>query len=873
VPSPWSVELLRFAAAFATFLVAAAGTSMLLLRPSLVTTSGRTRLSWSGALLAIGTAALLSGSRMTPSDHPLLAVLGGVGVVLLALGVVGCRLDRQVASGVLFASFFFAVALVFSVNHREAEGSWAQAAGALSLGAALVVTGRRSIATRVAIAASGTLLVVVLAVSVGLFAVIGSTVERQALERLEGRAKTEADQVADGRIADSVRSARVVASALERQDLTGIAHSPVHVLELDALLEDLARTDFLYSRGPLLFLNADHAVVASTGIEAGEAVVLSGRAIVRAAMDQPDGLGAVLMVGQEALAVGAYPVRAPGTTGVPEVVGVAVAGAALDNGYLNTRVANDPDLGIGIFGRDSVIARFDRAGSPIDAMERVGRAAITSGVSVSGRTGRSLIAAQPVLSGDTPVVAVVTVTPTTVVDETQRSLLQTLFLVAMGTALLGLVAAFAVGHRIGGGLARLTAAAEGIQGGDLSARSAVSSDDEVGLLSGTFNAMAGSIESLADDLRRSIDEEVALRNRLETVVAGMSDALLAVDVDGRITTFNRAAEVLTGVSASSVTGEIVDEVMSLADRQGRDLSDRLAQPSPTPWTEMTVIERPDGKQVPVALSAGPVRGPHDELAGAVFVLRDMRREQEIERMKTEFLSNISHELRTPLTPIKGYAEMLRLRELPREQATKFLEGILESSERLERVIDMLVSFAAIEAGHLTLRVEPVNVRALLESVAMRWGHKTDQLHPVTHWVGRNVPDIVLDRRLIERSLDELVDNAVKYSPAGGGIELEANVAPAGRGPTVEISVRDHGVGIPPDRLESIFGDFSQADGSSTRRFGGLGLGLAFVQRIVDAHGGRLRCRSVVGRGSTFVVSLPVVQASPPASAERELVSR
>ena len=184
----------------------------------------------------------------------------------------------------------------------------------------------------------------------------------------------------------------------------------------------------------------------------------------------------------------------------------------------------------------------------------------------------------------------------------------------------------------------------------------------------------------------------------------------------------------------------------------------------------------------MALSAGAVRGPGDELAGAVFVLRDMRREQEVERMKREFLSNISHELRTPLTPIKGYAEMLRLREVPREQAEKFLEGILESSDRLERVIDMLVSFAAMEAGQLTLRVEPVKLRALLENVAMRWKHKGDALHPVTHWVGRNVPDVVLDRRLIERSLDELVDNAVKYSPAGGGIELEAHLAQNGAGP-------------------------------------------------------------------------------------------
>jgi signal transduction histidine kinase len=227
-------------------------------------------------------------------------------------------------------------------------------------------------------------------------------------------------------------------------------------------------------------------------------------------------------------------------------------------------------------------------------------------------------------------------------------------------------------------------------------------------------------------------------------------------------------------------------------------------------------------------------------------------------MKTELLSNISHELRTPLTPIKGYAEMLRLRDIPRPQAERFLERILESTDRLERVIDMLVSFAAIEAGCLSLRVEPVDLRALLANVAERWTRRADDGQPITKWVGRNLPDVVLDRRLVERALDELVDNALKYSPGGGAVALEAHLSSNGHGAGVEITVCDHGVGIPKDQLAAVFADFSQLDGSSTRQFGGLGLGLAFVQRIVRAHDGTLRCTSAPGEGSTFSISLPVV---------------
>jgi len=232
--------------------------------------------------------------------------------------------------------------------------------------------------------------------------------------------------------------------------------------------------------------------------------------------------------------------------------------------------------------------------------------------------------------------------------------------------------------------------------------------------------------------------------------------------------------------------------------------------------------------------------------------------RELESMKAEFLANISHELRTPLTPIRGYAELLRSREIPRPQAVKLLESILQSTARLERVIDMLVSFAAIEAGGISLCVEPVNLRLLLKNVAERWARRADAAHPIAKWVGRNMPEVMVDRQLLERSLDELVDNAVKYSPRGGAVALEARLSSTGQDAQVEITVRDHGVGMPEQQLDAVFVDFFQLDGSSTRQVGGLGLGLAFVQRVVRAHDGELQCTSVSGAGSTFSIFLPLM---------------
>ena len=860
---------LRFAVEFATFLVAVTGAAVLVFRPELIGARSRTRASLAIGFVALAAAAFLHGSLLADSDDASLVVLRGIGIALLAFGNVGLTEDRTTRRMLWGALVLLAIAEGATAIEADVAAAWARALAAVGLGAVLVVSARRSIPARVAVGTLATLLIVVLAVSVALSVVIADNVEREAVRRIELRARAEAEQIQSTARREAVSSAKLVALSLSGNRaalLRSLAADPVPNAQIQGDIAALVNEGLVVTDGPVLYVSTQKKVLAQMGLDKDASGVLElagSRAVEEVAQGPSESASQVQVVGRQALAVGAHAVKVASPDG-SQLVGVLVASQSLNLGYLATRVESDPTVALALAGRDRVIASWRSELLPDDETLQVARRALgnpQTGASLV--TANSFLAAKAVLGPqDQPVLAVVGSTPRTTVDNTRNSLFQTLFVVALVTALGAFAVALFVGERIGAKLRRLTAAAKGIQQGDLSVRATVASEDELGVLGSAFDSMASSIESLATDLRQAADEEARLRGRLEAVVSGMGEALLAVDPHGRVITFNDAAEDLFDVPVSQVLGRPLLDVVTITSERGADLTARLARPTPGSWSEAALVIRPNGTSVPVALSAGGLRGSRGDVAGGVYVIRDMRREREVERMKTEFLSNISHELRTPLVPIRGFAELLRSRAVPKAQAEEFLDRILESSSELERVVELLVSVAADEAARLTLRKEPVEVRQMLEAVVERWKDKVDGRHEINRRVSRRLPTIVGDRRLLERSLDELVDNAVKYSPEGGKVTVSAAVSGNGDGPAVSISIRDEGVGIPPERLQDIFEDFAQADSSATREFGGLGLGLAFVRRIVRAHRGQLLCESAPGKGSTFSMVLPVAPVAP-----------
>ena len=876
---------LGFAAEFMLFLASVAGLGVVV-RAKLLAGERAGQVLLALGFTGLGIASFLHGSLLQPNGLGAEVIVPRLlGLVLLVVGALrsgDTDARRQIGLAVALLAVSEAVTVVPTVGDIDWLADGARALGALGLGAALLTASQRSISARVAASATGTILLVVLAVSVALSAVVIDNVEEEALLRIESRAAAEAAEIE--RTADDAKlSARLGALVLSSSARPGDVSRLVTLAEdpssdEGALAGNELRTDLgriaqtLVFQGAILaYVTSEGVVVGGVGVESPAVQIdIAGSEVVREAIAAQSGdLGAPAVIAGEAVAAAASPVSVM-VNGRARFVGVVFAAEPFDAGYLALRRDSDRTLSLALVGRDSVLASTGSP-PPASALTSAASAVLDGGEATRRVVGGDLfLAAEAVTRGTEPVFAVVVTAPTTLVAQTRQQLFQTLFLVALGAALVALVLAALVGERIGAGLRRLTQTAGEIRTGNLDARAGLNTADELGTLGDAFDSMAVALGDMTGELRSAAVDEARLRSRMEAVVAGMGEALMAIDAAGLVTDFNAAAEELFDRPSSEVCGSSVSSLRLLGP-QGEDLTDRLAVPRLEPWNIVATVVRRDATLIPVAVSCGAVRGPVGEIAGGVVVLRDLRPEREVERMKTEFLANISHEWKTPLTPIKGYASMLSTRPLSREKTQDFASEILVSAGKLERVISRLVNFATVSAGRLELRTEAVVVRELVDTARARWKDRLEEGHRLVIRVARGLPDIEGDRRYLDQVLDELIDNALKYSPSGGRVTISARAAGrAGNGsrPYVELAVADEGVGIPSDRLGTIFGDFAQGDGSATREFGGLGLGLALVSHICDAHGGTLTCRSEVGEGSTFILVLPAVRADLPALGRR-----
>ncbi len=228
----------------------------------------------------------------------------------------------------------------------------------------------------------------------------------------------------------------------------------------------------------------------------------------------------------------------------------------------------------------------------------------------------------------------------------------------------------------------------------------------------------------------------------------------------------------------------------------------------------------------------------------------------VNQLKSNIVANISHELRTPLTHIEGYLELLNNQDLGplNEEQQRAVQVLVRSSQRLERLIEDLILFSVTERGQVDLRLKPNNLRELLAPVVQRSYEKAIERKVNLDFIcPADLPVVESDGEKISWVIQQLLDNGIKFTPQGGRVAL----ALVPRETFVHITVEDNGIGIPVERMDEIFEPFYQLDGSSTRRYGGTGLGLALVQKIIEAHGSKIRVTSGVGKGSKFEFDLKI----------------
>lgn len=402
-----------------------------------------------------------------------------------------------------------------------------------------------------------------------------------------------------------------------------------------------------------------------------------------------------------------------------------------------------------------------------------------------------------------------------------------------------------------------------------------------------FNRMVlfTSVVWFASSRRKAQQRLQEQTESLRVTLASIGDAVIATNNAGLITFLNPVAEKITGWTMAEVTNQPIEKVLNVINEESR-------QPVESPFVTIqrtghvvglanhTILISKDGSEIPIEDSGAPIKDPNGKTIGVIIVFHDIserrrtesEREQLLiseqaaraaaeasERLKDEFLATVSHELRTPLNAILGWAATLTLSPKDDETLRKGLSVIERNARAQAEIISDILDVSRIITGKLRLESQPVDfadsLRAAIETLSPTAVAKSIKLSVA---IADDRGLVVGDPDRLVQIIWNLISNAIKFTPEGGQIEVRLQRV----GSRLELSVQDTGIGISPEFLPYAFERFRQADSSTTRAHGGLGLGLAIARHLVEIHGGGVSAESAgVGHGSTFRISLPVASAA------------
>jgi len=439
--------------------------------------------------------------------------------------------------------------------------------------------------------------------------------------------------------------------------------------------------------------------------------------------------------------------------------------------------------------------------------------------------------------------------PVQTVDEELREFRRRLWLASLVMLLVTGMVSLLISRSFSTRVERLTEFSRRVAEGDFRPIEADRSGD-------AMEALAASLNETAARLDRTIRTLTEERNLSSAILASMVEGVAVVNASERLLFANQGFAEILGLDVPPQSGSALLEVV----RQ-TELIEAVRQVLKGEPRVQAEIVTGTLRQHFFAVTVASVRAA--ETSGAVIVLHDITGLRRLERVRRDFVANVSHEFKTPLTAIQGFAETLLAGALDDPQnRIRFLEIILEHSRRLARLTEDLLKLSKMDADRLELEIRRLSVSQFVEScieTAQRPAKEKDLNLSVK--LPERLPDIAADRPRLTEVLQNLLDNAIQYTPSGGQIRVSA----AANGNEVTFTVSDTGIGIPRSDQPRIFERFYRVDVARSREVGGTGLGLAIAKHLVEAQGGRIWVESEVGRGSQFHFTVPVFEPERAAS--------
>jgi len=418
------------------------------------------------------------------------------------------------------------------------------------------------------------------------------------------------------------------------------------------------------------------------------------------------------------------------------------------------------------------------------------------------------------------------------IDEVNRRVRSSVWKTTAVAALLALVLAFIATQSIGRRLVRITAFAERVAAGDLSARIQEESSDEIA-------HVASALDKTARKLEEGFEAVESSRQTLETLLNSMQEPVIAVAEDGRVLWANQRMERLLP--------------------SGIRLGEPLVKSARDPEILRAVQAALESRDIVVARAAKIFSGRVFDLTaapmpggGVVAVMHDQTEIERVEKTRRDFIANVSHELRTPLTSIQGYAETVLDHEQLSDSAREFLEIIRKNATRMSRLTEDLLVLARVESGERAFRLETTSPQELLDEAVQTFQEIADSRGIELSVMNTATSMVSVDRDAIHQVFGNLIDNAMKYGEEGKKILVGACEREDG----VQFFVRDFGAGIASEHLPRLFERFYRVDKARSRESGGTGLGLAIAKHVVRAHGGTIKAESELNHGATFYFTLP-----------------